>query len=127
MRCNIFCRRLTVGAVYDRAFLGAFKKKRAVIDRAYSIFFLCLVFSIPLHAETGYDAWLRYAALDDASARQYRALIPTGIVALSDGPTLQSARQELMRGIRGMLGRTLRVETDAAGGPAIVLGTLEDI
>ena len=36
-----------------------------------------------LHAETGASAWLRYAALDDAMARQYRDSLPA--VAALDG------------------------------------------
>ncbi len=35
---------------------------------------LLLFAALTLHAETGAEAWLRHAPLDDASARQYRAL-----------------------------------------------------
>ena len=68
-----------------------------------------------LHAETGYDAWLRYAPLD--------AQVPTPAVVttIGDSPLLISARGELIRGIRGMLGRTLRIETGEPTEPAIVL------
>src|SRR5262245_1388691 len=73
---------------------------------------LCSVSPLNLHAETGYDMWLRYAALDDSSARQYRGLIPDSVIALTDTQLEQSARAELIRGIDGMLGRTLRIETE---------------
>src|SRR5205085_4423589 len=39
----------------------------------------------------------------------------------------QSAQQELVRGIRGMLGRTLRAEPRVANEGAIVLGTLDEL
>src|SRR5262245_45022449 len=80
-----------------------------------------------VHAETGYDAWLRYAALDDATAQQYRNVMPASIAVLGDNPVEQSAREELIRGIRGMLGRTLRVETNVPNESAVVLGTLDQI
>ena len=67
-----------------------------------------------LHAETGRAAWLRYAAVGDGSARQYRETIPAVVVTLGDAAPLESARRELLLGIRGMLGRTLRVELPSA-------------
>jgi alpha-glucuronidase len=79
-----------------------------------------------LHAQT--EAWLRYAALDDASARQYRADVPGVIVALEDTRLEQSAKQELIRGVRGMLGRIPHIETNLpTTEPAIILGTLDQI
>ncbi len=71
--------------------------------------------------------WLRYAALDNAAARQYGAVIPESIVVLSEATLQKSAQQELVRGIRGMLGRTLRIDSQLPSQPAIVLGTLEEI
>ncbi|HWW83264.1 MAG TPA: alpha-glucuronidase family glycosyl hydrolase, partial [Vicinamibacterales bacterium] len=75
-----------------------------------------------LHAETGYDAWLRYApvAADHAT-------IPAVVTTLGKSTLVSSARQELIRGVRGMAGRTLRVETGMPNEPAIVLGTLSDL
>jgi alpha-glucuronidase len=89
--------------------------------------FLCLLCSFQAFAETGRDMWLRYTALDDNSARPYRALIPETVVVLGDAPQQRSAQQELVRGIRGMLGRTLRAESGLPSQPSIVLGTLEQV
>src|SRR5438093_49942 len=88
-----------------------------------------LLFLLPvgLRAETGYNMWLRYAALDDVAARQYRAWLPSSIVALNNSPRERSAQQELVRGIRGMLGRTLRIEPDLSMQPSIVVGPLDQI
>ena len=77
-----------------------------------------------LHAETGRAAWLRYAALDGSSARQYRETIPAVVARLGDAAPLESARRELILGIRGMIGRTLRVESRVPTESAIILGTL---
>jgi alpha-glucuronidase len=83
-------------------------------------------------AETGAAAWLRYAPVDPAIARRARyAALPAGVETLGDSPALQAARAELIRGVRGMLGRTLRIEgahaPGAAPAEAIVLGTLAAI
>src|SRR5580704_195752 len=80
-----------------------------------------------LHAETGYNAWLRYAPLDEPALTQYRQATPAVIVALSDTGLEASARNESIRGIRGMLGRTLRAESAIPKESAIVLGTLEEL
>ncbi len=80
-----------------------------------------------LYAETGYDAWLRYVPLDAGSSRQYREATPAAVTQLGDSAILANAKQELLRGVRGMLGRTLRVEAKVPSGGAIVMGTLADI
>ena len=79
-----------------------------------------------LHAETGREAWLRYAPLKDSARAQYDTL-PASIVLLGDSAVLSSARAEMIRGIRGMLGRTLRIEKGVPGESAIILGTMESI
>jgi alpha-glucuronidase len=80
-----------------------------------------------LQAETGYEAWLRYAALDQATVRQYREAVPAAVTVVGDSAVAANARQELTRGIRGMLGRTLRWEARVPGESAIVLGTLAEV
>jgi len=77
-----------------------------------------------LRAETGAKAWLRYARIDEETARQYDAL-PATVVILgnSQSPVLQSAQSELLLGISGTLGRTLRTESKLANKPAILLAT----
>jgi alpha-glucuronidase len=74
-------------------------------------------------AETGAEAWLRYAPLEKQAARKYAAL-PARVLVLGDSPVLESAKDELVRGIRGILGRTLRVEKNLPQESAIILGTL---
>jgi alpha-glucuronidase len=90
--------------------------------------FVCGIVSAVLHAETGYNAWLRYAALDDSSAAGYRASLPATVTVIGDdAPVLASARAEVIRGIRGMLGRTPREEATIPKEDAIVLGTLDKL
>ena len=90
------------------------------------LLFILLVISCGSFAESGSGAWLRYAPLDSLTAKRYAQLPPT-LVILDDSPLLRSAQIELLRGIRGMLGRTLRVTSHPEREPAIVLGRIEQI
>ena len=77
-------------------------------------------------AETGYEAWLRYAPLPEKLARQYQSL-PATTVLLGDSPALNSAQSELIRGVRGMLGRTLRAKRIFSQEPAFILARLAEL
>jgi alpha-glucuronidase len=85
------------------------------------------VFAPELHAETGYEAWLRHAKIDDPVVRRRYESLPAVVVALGDSLIVQAAQEELVRGVHGMLGRTLRVETQLPRESAILLGTLDRI
>jgi alpha-glucuronidase len=87
---------------------------------------LALAALAPARAETGYDAWLRYKPLDPAIRPMY-ARLPAAVVAADGSPALETARQELLRGVRGMLGRTLRIESRLPAEDAIVLATFDSL
>lgn len=94
------------------------------------VFVLLLVYafggSAPAKAEDGSAAWLRYAPLDGEPARTYNSL-PAATVLLGDKPVLTTAQSELVRGVKSMLGRTLRVSLDIPREDAIVIGTLAQL
>ena len=72
-------------------------------------------------AETGRAAWLRYAPVDIKDAR---FVLPPAIVTVGDSPLILSARNEMVAGVKGMLGRTLRIDAQPGAEGAIVLGTI---
>ena len=76
-----------------------------------------LLAATSLRAETGYDAWLRYSAT-------YKGPLPAVIATIGDSVLMNSARCELIRGVHGMTGGTLREESGVPNESAIVLGTL---
>jgi alpha-glucuronidase len=80
-----------------------------------------------LHAETGRDAWLRYAPLDAAAARRYASLVPATVTALDENAMVLSGRDEIVLGVRRMLGKELRVEASVPKDGAVLLGTLAEI
>jgi alpha-glucuronidase len=86
----------------------------------------CLAFTIPspTRAETGYEAWLRYAPLDKFAAHQYESF-PKIVSVRGSSVILQSAQEELIRGIQAMLGTTLHVEPEQPDTPSIFLGALD--
>jgi alpha-glucuronidase len=79
----------------------------------------------PAPAETGAEAWLRYAPLDAKTQKTYEHL-PSKVVILGDSLVLKSAQQELVRGFGGMTGRSLSVAKNFNDG-AFVLGTLAQL
>jgi alpha-glucuronidase len=95
--------------------------------RPFCVIPALLACAAALPAEDGSAAWLRYAALDEMAARGYRQAVPAVVVAAGAAAPIDSAQRELIRGIRGMLGRTLRVEAHVPRESAIVIGTLDEI
>jgi alpha-glucuronidase len=86
------------------------------MKRLLSLLPLLFAVASTARAEDGYDLWLRYPQVTDAARlAEYRAAI--GGLQMSDStPTLRAARDELARGLRGLLGREL---TGGAGGRVI--------
>jgi alpha-glucuronidase len=72
--------------------------------------------ALALHAETGREAWLRYERLAETPP------LPAVVATTGADPLLATAQQELIRGLRGLTGRTLRAEP-APKEPAILLRT----
>ena len=76
------------------------------------------------HAEDGYELWLRYPAVSDASLLQHYRGTLSSIVVLGDSPTLRIARDELRRGLRGLLGRDVPVGAGSSAAPALTAGAV---
>ena len=76
-----------------------------------------------LRAEDGYDLWLRYRPVaDSARLAAYRAAF-TELVAEEGTPTIVAARDELTRGLRGLLGAEIPGGRAATRDGALILGT----
>src|SRR5271165_7392667 len=76
-----------------------------------------------VRAESGYDAWLRYASLRGASLARADRDIPAAVAVAGNGLLELSARREFIRGVKGMLGRTMRAEAGLPKEDAVVIGT----
>jgi alpha-glucuronidase len=95
--------------------------------RALTFALACVLPGTPtVHAETGADAWLRYAPLGTEAPREYESL-PRTTIALGNSEILTTAQRELVRGMQGMLGKSFRMSASAPTEPAIVIGTVRQI
>ena len=59
--------------------------------------FLFLCAALSLAAESGHDAWLRYAPIQDETVRKSYAQLSDTVVTLDDSPIVRSAQAELVR------------------------------
>ncbi|MDF2816384.1 MAG: Alpha-glucuronidase [Stenotrophomonas rhizophila] len=73
-------------------------------------------------AEDGYNLWLRYAPLDPVLAADYATQLGE-VVAPDQTPTLRAARDELVRGLTGLLGTAPRIQNESSAGHVLALGT----
>jgi len=76
----------------------------------------------PAEAEDGYDLWLRYAPVGSSKVEGYRSALGN-VVAPDRTPTQRVVREELRRGLAGLLGSEPRFRASPAGDAALVLGT----
>ncbi len=73
-------------------------------------------------AEDGYDLWLRYVPLDPSLAADYRTQLGE-IVAPDQTTTQRAAREELVRGLTGLLGTAPRIQNETSAGNVLAIGT----
>lgn len=80
-----------------------------------------------LRADDGYRLWLRYDPVANEKLRAaYTAAFTEIVVPANAPPVVASARDELVAGLRGLLGRDIPVVTKATRDGALVLGTPDD-
>jgi len=87
----------------------------------FIICFLLLLQATGSWGETGYDAWLRHQSLEEQARLAYE-LLPKLVVLVGDSKMLNSARDELSRGLLGMLGWRLSLRGTISSEPSIILG-----
>ena len=88
---------------------------------------VALVLPVPASGENGQAAWLRYAPLDRAAARRISAALPPTIVTFGRSPVIDTARDELIAGVKGMLGRELRVSSELSSEGSLIVGTMDSL
>jgi alpha-glucuronidase len=76
----------------------------------------------PARAEDGYELWLRYRPITAVQAQGYRPYA-TQLIAGRSTPTLDAARDELLRGLGGLLREVPPSSNAVTRDGAIILGT----
>jgi len=102
------------------------RKCRPVAASALLCLLLWFLLASPLRAETADAAWLRYERLDQKITDERYAAFPAVVVTAGDSAVISSAREELIRGLRGMLGQTLRIEKKLPKERSILLATFDE-
>jgi alpha-glucuronidase len=82
--------------------------------------------SLPLQALADSGAWLNYTRLDPSAAKKYSSL-PRIVVRVGDSAVLNSAEQELIRGLHGLLGAEIQTATRVSQSPRILVGTIDSL
>ncbi len=88
---------------------------------------LLLLIPTPAAAEDGHAAWLRYAPLEPSVRGRAAALMPETLVIYGDSAPVLRARDELVRGIRGMVGHEVRADRPEGSRRTLVIGTVESV
>jgi alpha-glucuronidase len=94
--------------------------------RPLGLLFACMTV-LRLHAESGYDAWLRYQPLPARVAEADVQALGDSVTLLGSSEILLAARDEFSRGVRGMLGRTPRHDSNVPATGGVVIGQLRDV
>ena len=100
------------------AAVGAHRRIGAVTALALAVVTLAIDAA---RAEDGYDLWLRYRPIDGQTANHYRSAV-TELVVSGDSPTIEAAKAELRRGLKGLLGAAIPEASAPARPGALVVG-----
>jgi alpha-glucuronidase len=74
-------------------------------------------------SEDGYELWLRYKQVNEAKLLiQYRSAV-SNIVIYGDSPTMAAAKEELVTGLSGLLGKKIQANPSIQNGSVMVGNT----
>ncbi|MEP6845030.1 MAG: alpha-glucuronidase family glycosyl hydrolase [Panacibacter sp.] len=84
----------------------------------FYLFIICIS-----HAEDGYRLWLRYDKIDDNKLLQEYRNIISGIRFTGSTPALLAAREELLNGLEGLLGKKMVSQKTISNGSVLAGNT----
>src|SRR5438093_24197 len=85
-----------------------------------AIIAILLLLAFVAHAEDGYRLWLRYDKIQDEKILEQYSQI-SGIVVAGNSPTLAVIREELQKGLSGLLGRKIPTASDSTRAGVLVV------
>ncbi|HWT13520.1 MAG TPA: alpha-glucuronidase family glycosyl hydrolase [Allosphingosinicella sp.] len=95
-----------------------------MLRKSFLLILLLLGLARAAYAEDGYALWLRYPPIETEWRDLYSARA-AAIVMEGDSPTLRAAREELRRGLGGLLSRSPALSRSIEQDGSILLGTPE--
>ncbi len=96
-----------------------------IMKSTFTVVLFILFLSISVCAEDGYDLWLRYVPVENASLLEKYKLQIQNVVIDGSSPQLAAARQELITGLSGMLGVKPDFPESVAPSGCLVIGKPE--
>ena len=96
-------------------------------SKAFTILLLTFLFLSPagLHADNGYDLWLRYSPVDNAVQKTMISSILKTVYLPGSSPTLAVIRNELIRAGYGLTGRNPSFTSVSPDDATLIIGTPE--
>ncbi len=91
--------------------------------------FLMIWFGVTVpaaQAEDGYEMWLRYTPVSDARMLKAYQKQVSQIIVEGNSPTLMAAKDELQRGLSGLLAKPVALSAGKVSQHALVIGTPEN-
>jgi alpha-glucuronidase len=82
-----------------------------------------LAWNNPIKADDGYDLWLKYTKVEDAAKLAEYQQAVTSIVVSGKSDTCKVLREELAKGLSGLLGKNIPVTESPAQNGSLVIGT----
>ena len=76
-----------------------------------------------LSAEDGYDLWLRYKFLENKKLLHSYQQIITGLQVTGNSPTIQAAKEEFLKGVKGITGFTVPHTSVAGKNGTVIIST----
>lgn len=96
--------------------------RKQLLRPCWIMLFTLLIVS-RVHAEDGYDLWLRYHPVSDVSLREHYLARISEVVMPGDSPALQVAREELARGLHGLLDEEIQRKDEITREGFLLIGT----
>ena len=92
-----------------------------------AFFFLMMAACLPARSEDGYELWLRYRKVEDASRlAQYRGRLG-GVSVLGKSATMEVIRRELGRALPAFLDAAVRVSCGRKSGAGLFVGSFGEL
>lgn len=80
-------------------------------------------FTGTLRAEDGYRLWLRYDKISQSELLSHYREHVTEVVIQESCPTFKAVQEELQKGLRGLLGKKIKVKSSVSKSGALIVGT----
>ena len=91
------------------------------------LIFLCVFFSLKSYSDNGYDLWLKYQKIENKALLNTYKNTLNSISFTGNTATLNAAKEEIVRGLSGLLNHEYTISKAVASTNALIIATKEHI